>query len=246
MKSGAITKSLAWFINSFSVLAFFLFIAPIILIHSMNWVNPPLTSFMLSQKASSPHAPIQYEWKNWNELTTNIPLAIIAAKDQQFSTRPGLDLNQLKYVLREQPIKSSIHATSDISKQTVQNLFLWSDKLSWMGLESWLTFLLETSLDKQRILEVYLNIAEFSPGVYGVEAASQKYFHKPAGKLSDNESALLATILSDPASYNAESPSALFDQKQRWIMSEMKALDQFALITDFKKPKDDTKRASLF
>lgn len=246
MKSGLVSNLQAWLINLTSLLAFLLFIIPITIIHSMNWINPPLTSFMLSQKAIDPQSSIEYEWKDWEDMTVSTPLAIIAAKDQRFSTRPGIDVHQLKYVLSAQHSNSSIHETSAITKQTAKNLFLWSDNVAWGGLESWLTFLLETSLDKQRILEIYLNIAEFSPGVYGIEAASQKFFYKPANKLSDNESALLATVLSEPKPYNARTPSALFQQRQRWVMNEMKSLDQIAFIHEFAKDDKDSSYVNLF
>ncbi len=246
MKSGLVSNVQAWIINLASLLVFLFFITPVTLIHSMNWLNPPLTSFMLSQKASNPQSSVQYEWKSWDEMSVSTPLAIIAAKDQHFSTRPGFDVNQLKHVLRTQPLDSSIHETSAISQQTAKNLFLWSDQIAWGGLESWLTFLLESSLDKQRILEIYLNIAEFSPGVYGIEAASQKFFYKPASKLSENESALLATILLAPRPYNSTTPSALFEQRQRWVMNEMKALDQVAFIHEFAEDGKNSTYVNLF
>jgi monofunctional biosynthetic peptidoglycan transglycosylase len=90
---------------------------------------------------------------------------------------------------------------------------------------------MESSLDKQRILEIYLNVVEFSPGIYGIEAASQHFFYKPAKNLTDNESALLAAVLTDPEHYRADSPSAVVEQLQRKIMSEMKTLDLSALLT---------------
>ena len=118
-----------------------------------------------------------------------------------------------------------MRGASTISQQTVKNLYLWRGR-SFLrkGFEAWLTVVAEISLPKRRILEIYLNIAEFGPGIYGVGAASRHYFGKPPSRLSDAEAALLAAVLPNPRRLHADRPSRYVRERQRWILTQMRRL----------------------
>ena len=232
MKEGLASSIHSWLTSLTAIVILAIFILPISLILSLKWINPPISSFMLGYEITNDHKPINYEWKDWDEIAASASLAVIAAEDQLFSQRSRFNFKQFQQALDKFPQGSQKQNSSSITRQTAKNLFLWPDQNSLgKGLESWLTLLMETSLDKQRILEIYLNVVEFSPGIYGIEAASQHFFYKPAKNLTDNESALLAAVLTDPEHYRADSPSAVVEQLQRKIMSEMKTIDLSALLT---------------
>ncbi len=244
MQEGLASTIHAWLHNLSAILIFSFFILPVALILSLKWFNPPVSSYMLAFELSGDKNPVHYQWKDWDEIAASAPRAIITAKDQLFSKRAAIDFEQLKHAFDKFPQGSQIYGTSAITKQAVRNLFLWNDKsLFTRGLESWLTLLMETSLDKKRILEIYLNIVEFTPGIYGVESASQRFFYKPAAKLTDNDAALLAAVLSNPEQYQVNSNSVVVEDHQRWILDQMKALD---LSTMLAENDDNVFHASLF
>ncbi len=226
MKDGLASSIHSWLTSLTAIVILSLFVIPITLIFSLNWINPPISSFMLNYEISNEKNTISYEWKDWDEIAASAPLAVIAAEDQLFSERRGFNFKQFQKSLNKYPQDKQKEDASIITRQAARNLFLWPGQNAvGKGLETWLTLLMETSLDKQRILEIYLNVVEFSPGIYGIEAASQHFFYKPAKKLTENESALLAAVLKNPELYRADSPSAIVEQLQRKIMSQMKALN---------------------
>jgi len=118
-----------------------------------------------------------------------------------------------------------VRGASTISQQVAKNLFLWSGR-SWLrkGLEAYFTVLIESCWPKRRILEVYLNIAEFGPGVYGAEAAAQHFFHKDAARLNRADSAALAAVLPAPDRFSPTAPSRYLEQRRAWILKQMQAL----------------------
>ena len=150
-------------------------------------------------------------------------LAVIASEDQKFPTHWGFDVAAIESVLDNSD--SRMRGASTLSQQTAKNLFLW-DGRSWIrkGLEAGLTVGIETVWTKRRILTVYLNIAEFGPGIFGVEAASQHYFHKPASRLTAADAALLAAVLPNPIRYRAAAPSGYVRSRQQWILRQMRQL----------------------
>jgi monofunctional biosynthetic peptidoglycan transglycosylase len=143
---------------------------------------------------------------------------VIAAEDNRFCTHHGFDWNALNKVLDEADDGRPSRGGSTISQQTAKNLFLWPGR-SYVrkALEAYLTVLLELSLDKRRILELYMNVAEWGPGIYGVEAAAQHYFDKPAEKLSPHEAGLLGAILPNPRKLSASAPGAKTSRKAETI-----------------------------
>ncbi|WP_312055304.1 monofunctional biosynthetic peptidoglycan transglycosylase [Pantoea brenneri] len=163
------------------------------------------------------------DWVGHDEISPWMGLAVIASEDQKFPTHWGFDVAAIESVLDNSD--SRMRGASTLSQQTAKNLFLW-DGRSWVrkGLEAGLTVGIETVWTKRRILTVYLNIAEFGPGVFGVEAASQRYFHKPASRLTAAEAALLAAVLPNPIRLRAAAPSGYVRQRQQWILRQMRQL----------------------
>ncbi|ORM50509.1 monofunctional biosynthetic peptidoglycan transglycosylase [Pantoea conspicua] len=163
------------------------------------------------------------DWVGHDDISPWMGLAVIASEDQKFPTHWGFDVAAIESVLDNSD--SRMRGASTLSQQTAKNLFLW-DGRSWIrkGLEAGLTVGIETVWTKRRILTVYLNIAEFGPGVFGVEAASQRYFHKPASRLTAAEAALLAAVLPNPIRFHAAAPSGYVRQRQQWILRQMRQL----------------------
>jgi len=163
------------------------------------------------------------DWVGHDEISPWMGLAVIASEDQKFPTHWGFDVAAIESVLDKRD--SQMRGASTLSQQTAKNLFLW-DGRSWLrkGLEAGLTVGMETVWTKRRILTVYLNIAEFGPGIFGVEAASQRYFHKPASRLTAADAALLAAVLPNPIRYRAAAPSGYVRERQQWILRQMRQL----------------------
>ena len=166
------------------------------------------------------------DWVSMDEISPWMGLAVIAAEDQKFPEHWGFDVSAIEKALaRNERNENRIRGASTLSQQTAKNLFLW-DGRSWVrkGLEAGLTLGMETVWSKKRILTVYLNIAEFGDGIFGVEAAAQRYFHKPASRLSLSEAALLAAVLPNPLRFKANAPSGYVRSRQAWIMRQMRQL----------------------
>ncbi|HEE0083989.1 TPA: monofunctional biosynthetic peptidoglycan transglycosylase [Citrobacter youngae] len=166
------------------------------------------------------------DWVSMDEISPWMGLAVIAAEDQKFPDHWGFDVSAIEKALaHNERNENRIRGASTLSQQTAKNLFLW-DGRSWVrkGLEAGLTLGIETVWSKKRILTVYLNIAEFGDGVFGVEAASQRYFRKPASRLSPSEAALLAAVLPNPLRFKASAPSGYVRSRQAWIMRQMRQL----------------------
>lgn len=166
------------------------------------------------------------DWVSMDEISPWMGLAVIAAEDQKFPEHWGFDVSAIEKALaHNERNETRIRGASTLSQQTSKNLFLW-DGRSWVrkGLEAGLTLGIETVWSKKRILTVYLNIAEFGEGIFGVEAASQRYFHKPASKLTMSEAALLAAVLPNPIRFKASAPSGYVRSRQAWIMRQMRQL----------------------
>jgi monofunctional biosynthetic peptidoglycan transglycosylase len=184
----------------------------------LRFVDPPTSSFMLRDDSGN----LQYEWLPWPELGANIALAAVAAEDQKFPSHFGFDVASIRSALDED---GRLRGASTITQQTAKNLFLWPGRsLIRKGVEAYLAALIEISWPKQRTLEIYLNVAQFGPGIYGVGAASRIYFGKPARELSDEEAALLAAVLPNPVRFQANRPSDYTRERQTWILQQMQRM----------------------
>ena len=157
-------------------------------------------------------------------------IAVIAAEDQKFAEHWGFDVAAIRAALKHNQQSRRVRGASTLSQQTAKNLFMWSDR-SFLrkGIEAWFTLLMELGWDKSRILEVYLNIVEFGPGIYGAEAAARHYFGKPAIRLTRYEASLLAAALPNPWRYRVKPPSPYVQQRSAWIRRQMGQLGQVTL-----------------
>lgn len=189
----------------------------------LRFVPVPVTAFMLQDD----ERPRQHDWVPWEEISRHAAVAVIAAEDQKFLEHDGFDFEAIDKALTDARRGRRLRGASTISQQVAKNLFLWPGQ-SWprKGLEAWFTLCIETLWPKQRILEVYLNSAEFGRGVWGVEAASRRYFRKPAAKLNRPEAALLAAVLPNPRRFRVANPSAYVRQRQDWILWQMSRLER--------------------
>lgn len=201
-----------------------------------RWVPVPLTSFMLQDRVGariSGDADYRYahDWVPWKDISPHAAVAVIAAEDQKFPVHRGFDLDAIDDALEDARRGGRVRGASTISQQVAKNLFLWPGR-SWLrkGLEVWFTVLIEALWPKQRILEVYLNSAEFGRGVWGVEAASQRYFDRPASRLGRYEAALLAAVLPSPRRLRVDRPSGYVRGRQAWILAQMARLGGPALL----------------
>ena len=197
---------------------------------TLRWVDPPGSAFMLEnrlQEGAGGERPYrtEYEWVNLEHISPNAAIAVVASEDQQFPFHAGFDLNSIRESVRASERGRKLRGASTISQQVAKNLFLWNGhSFVRKGLEAWLTVLIEALWPKERILEVYLNIAEFGRGVYGVEAASHRFYHKAAAHLTSGEAALLAAVLPNPIRLRVDRPSAYVLSRQQWILGQMRAL----------------------
>ncbi|MEQ1581970.1 MAG: monofunctional biosynthetic peptidoglycan transglycosylase [Steroidobacteraceae bacterium] len=196
----------------------------------LRWVDPPTSAFMLRDRSlawwqDDKSFQFQHAWVDWKDISSQAKLAVIASEDQKFAEHFGFDLDSISAALEDRRKGGRTRGASTLSQQVAKNLFLWPGQ-SWVrkGLEAWFTLLIETCWTKQRILEVYLNVAEFGKGVYGVGAASDAFFHKPAARLSAPDAALLAAVLPSPKRFRVTSPSTYVRKRQQWIMGQMRAI----------------------
>ena len=167
----------------------------------------------------------RHQWLDLNQISPAMQLAVVAAEDQRFPSHFGIDLNAIQDSVQASVNGKGLRGASTITQQTVKNLFLWQGK-DWSRkiLEASLALLLELLWNKQRILEVYLNIVEFGPGIYGVGAASAYWYQTSAARLSPKQAARLAAVLPNPWRYRAEPPSPYVAQRAKWIEQQMDQL----------------------
>lgn len=197
-------------------LAFAVFVLPVA---ALGWLPAPTSAFMLA----SDTRPVRYQWVDAEQIPDAARRAVVASEDQKFFEHRGFDVEAMqKAYANNQKKGRRVRGASTISQQTAKNLFLWSGGGYFRkGIEAIYTVLIEAFWTKERILTVYLNIAEFGPGLYGVEAASQAYFNKPAAKLGVNEAARLAAVLPNPAKWKVMNPGPYVQKRTAWILGQM-------------------------
>lgn len=220
----AIRRSLSRRLLSFGLRALVICVVmTLFLVLPLRWVPPLTSSFMLQnwvdQKSLS--ARVSYNWVPRHRISRQAALAVLAAEDQKFFAHSGFDVESIRKVWKRNGKGRPLRGASTISQQVAKNLWLWPGR-SWFrkGLEAWFTVWLEMLWPKERILEIYLNVAQFGPHVFGVEAASQKYFRKPAAALKAREAALLAAVLPSPTVYSVRNPSRYTTRRQAWIQRQ--------------------------
>ncbi len=198
----------------------------------LRWVPPPATSVMLLDWLAEPRRGFpDHDWVPLAAVAVELGVAVIAAEDQRFPEHGGFDFVEIRNALERAEGGGKLRGASTISQQVAKNLFLWNGRSLWRkGLEAWFTLLIETLWDKRRILEIYLNVAQFGDHVYGAEAASRRFFGKPARDLSAAQAARLAAVLPNPVRYRADAPSPYVRGRARWIQGQMTALGGAALL----------------
>lgn len=200
----------------------------------LRWVPPPTTAFMVADRVG---AMLEgdfgyrngYDWVPLEDISPQAALAVIASEDQRFPFHAGFDFESIRKAVRynERAAKRGrpLRGASTLSQQVAKNLFLWSGR-SWprKALEAGITLLIEALWPKERILEVYLNVAEFGRGTYGVQAASQRFFRKDAKRLTRREAATLAAVLPAPKQWRVDAPSPRVQRRRDAIMVQMRLL----------------------
>jgi monofunctional biosynthetic peptidoglycan transglycosylase len=196
----------------------------------LRWLNPPTSAFMIESSLAALSAgehdyATHYQWVDLEQISPQAALAVIASEDQQFPFHGGFDFKSIREAVRHNVQSRHARGASTISQQVAKNLFLWPGGGYFRkSLEAGFTLLIELCWPKERILEVYLNIAEFGRGTYGVQAAAQRYFHENARRLNRADSALLAAVLPSPRRLRVEAPSAYVWERSEWIATQMEEL----------------------
>lgn len=209
-----------WLRKIFRLFAW-LFILQLLYIIFCKWVNPPVTITQMGSMVSG-HG-LQRDYVSYDEMSPHIKLAVMAGEDQLFPDHDGFDLKAIKKAMKyndKHPTRR--RGASTISQQVAKNVFLWQGR-SWVrkGLEMYFTFMIEMVWGKKRILEVYLNVIEMGDGIFGIEAAAQTYFNKPAKHLSKQEAAMIAACLPNPKRYKVKPASGWLMQRARAIQVQM-------------------------
>jgi len=204
------------------------FLASVVPILILRWVPPLTSSFMVQRFASALFQGdfgIRYRWVSWREIPTPVRLAVVAAEDQKFPDHWGFDFESIADAAGRNDRRRVPRGASTITQQVAKNLFLWPGR-SWVrkGLEAYLTVWIELLWPKRRILEVYLNIAEFGDRTYGVGAAADHLFRKPPRRLTTRDASLLAAVLPSPRRFRADCPSPYVERRAAWIQAQMRHL----------------------
>ena len=207
-------------------------VSSIVSVALLRFIDPPMWTWRLERALFPPAkvAEVKHDWVPLERISRELQLAVIAAEDQRFADHNGFDMDAISSALKHNQQSRRVRGASTLSQQTAKNLFMWSDR-SFLrkGIEAWFTLLMELGWDKSRILEVYLNIVEFGPGIYGAEAAAKHYFGKSAARLTRYEASLLAAALPNPWRYRVKPPSPYVQQRSAWIRRQMSQLGQVTL-----------------
>jgi monofunctional biosynthetic peptidoglycan transglycosylase len=214
----------AWLAMQLGLSVLFISVAVVL---ALRWLNPPSSAFMLAEKAalrrSAPGARLEHSWVGQAGLAPELRLAAIVSEDTYFAFHAGFDWDSLRAAQEYNKTAAHKRGASTITQQVAKNLFLWEYKsYARKALEAYFTLLIEAAWPKRRILEVYLNIAQFGPRTFGAQAAAQRFFGKPASALSGQEAALLISVLPSPRKLAVEHPSHQVRFRQAMVLNGMK------------------------
>lgn len=190
-----------------------------------RFVNPPITWLMIQrnfENSQTPEKAVKRKWINYEDISRNLKLAAVASEDARFMQHNGFDTKAINDAFQRNQSGGPIRGGSSISQQTAKNVFLWPHR-SWLrkGFEAWFTILIEALWGKERILEVYLNVIEMGPGIYGAEAATQYYYSKSATSLTKRQAALLVAVLPNPRAWSPNRPTNFINRKTNTILRYM-------------------------
>ncbi len=205
-------------------------VGSVLCVLSLRFINPPFSAYMAEMQIGAwidrdATYVSHHQWVALSQISPNLALAVVASEDQKFPEHWGFDVEAIEkaYALNQHSHK--LRGASTISQQVAKNMFLWSGRSYFRkGLEAYFTLLIEALWPKRRILEMYLNIAEFGYGTYGAEAAAQRFFHRSAAKLTREDAAILAAVLPNPRRYLAGAPSAFIQGRRDTILRQMQLL----------------------
>jgi monofunctional biosynthetic peptidoglycan transglycosylase len=222
-----LTKSL----NIIKWAAIVFFGSTLFIVVLFSFINPPLTLLMVNRafvkKTDGKRAGIHKDWVSFKNISPYMIKAVVASEDNRFLDHWGIDVEAIQKATKYNNRHKRKRGASTISQQVAKNVFLWPAR-TWVrkGFELYFTVLIETVWSKKRIMVVYLNVMETGNGIYGVEAAARKYFHKSAAKLTFGEAALIASALPNPRVRNPANPSAYMLRRQARIMNLMNKIGE--------------------
>lgn len=188
-----------------------------------RFVPPPTSAYMLGSRFAAWRAgrnnySIRYHWAAWENVSSALPISLIASEDQKFPYHHGFDVQAIRTAIDEAQDGERLRGASTISQQTAKNLFLWGGRsFVRKGLEAYFTVLLEITWPKRRILEVYMNIAQYGDGIFGADAAARTFFSESPAQLSPHQAAILAAVLPNPMKLRAAQPSPYVERRADWI-----------------------------
>lgn len=202
-----------------------------VLVLALRWIDPPGSMVMLAWALGN-EQEVKQQWRDLDQISPQLQMSVIASEDQKFAEHVGFDLDSIQKALDEN--RRRTRGASTISQQVAKNLFLWHGR-SYLrkGLEAWFTFQMELLWPKRRILEMYLNIAEFGDGVYGAEAAAQSFFGSSAQQLNSWQSGLLAAVLPNPKRMSAANPSGYVQERARKISTLVRQIGGTSYLRKF-------------
>lgn len=205
-----------------------------------RWTPIPTSAFIFKQNALAENSPktylkASYDWVDWDDIPLHVALAVVAAEDQRFPQHWGIDMVELKKAFAQRGNRKRPRGASTITQQTAKNLFLWNGRsYTRKAIEAGMSVAIEMTWPKKRILEVYLNIAQFGDAIFGIKAASYRFFDKSPDELTPEEAALLAAVLPKPAVSNVNDPRPGLRKRQQWILKQMKQLGGNAYLNKLK------------
>lgn len=226
LRRGALIAILAWLV---------LTVVPVLL---LRWIAPLTSAFMLQARIEALRTgdrsyTTDYRWVSLERISPQAAIAVVAAEDQTFPFNYGFDLHSIRSAVRAAEHGRRLRGASTIPQQVAKNLFLWPGRsMVRKAVEAYLTVLIETLWPKERILEVYLNVAQFGRGIYGVEAAARRFYHEPAARLTSSQAALLAAVLPNPVHWHVTRPSRFVLWKQQWILAQIRNLGGAAYLEE--------------
>jgi len=194
-----------------------------------KFVNPPFTLLMIERgferKADGKDWKVDKTWVPFDQISINLKKAAVASEDQLFLEHHGFDLKAIERAIDKNQHSSKLIGGSTISQQTAKNVFLWPGR-SYIrkAFEAYFTMLIEALWSKERIMEVYLNVIEMGDGIYGIEAASQDYFNRPAARLTKHQAALIVGVWPNPLKWSPVKPTAYIRHRSYLIMKNMRRL----------------------
>jgi monofunctional glycosyltransferase len=209
----------------------------------LRWLHPLTSAFMLEAQAQAALANqrgyrTDYRWVSLEHISRNAAVAVIASEDQLFPFHGGFDYDSIRDAVQASERGKRLRGASTISQQVAKNLFLWpGHSFVRKAFEAYFTVLIEALWPKERILEMYLNVAQFGDGIYGVQAAAERFWHTPALGVTSEEAALLAAVLPNPHLLHADRPSAYVLERRDWILEQMRELGGAGYLRSVEKPR---------